>query len=313
MDKLIKDLTLYVDNRLATSSDKKIFFQFIKNLRKSKNVRFIYRGENNLNKHYNTDISNIPVLCQHIFLVGEKGKIFREEHFQEANNMFHIIWDKINKIVFPCSFKRQSQRFHVSNFIANNPEFEKYFSKEDNYYHFLEFNSAPIDVRNKIIDYYISLFHTMEINDNSNSYYLSSSSSIKVAHNFSNGGIILFGWIPTKDINNRSVAYKDVSVNVSFIQSLGLPTYQVPVFPRQNEICLKCGLLPHFIIGFKYENCFYINPTILNPWHDDIIYNGLDINQTDFFNNLTKTNYKSAFYFIDGYYYVEADKTITKI
>jgi hypothetical protein len=86
------------------------------------------------------------------------------------------------------------------------------------------------------------------------------------------------------------------------------------VYPEQKEIALRCGILPHFIIGFKAGRNFYVNPAIFRSMDNmekldtfrklctfkrSIICNGLEVDQTNFEEFCRKTNFK-RFYTFDG-------------
>ena len=123
----------------------------------------------------------------------------------------------------------------------------------------------------------------------------------------------MYGWLPRKGLKNRIIKYNDAEINNIFIKSLNLPTYQFHIYPEQSEICIKCGLLPHYIIGFQHNKRFYINPNTLKQWNDNIVYEGLDLDQKEFNDMFKATKLKQSFIFIDGNYYVISDKDVTVI
>lgn len=71
--------------------------------------------------------------------------------------------------------------------------------------------------------------------------------------------------------------------------------------------------MPHFIIGFQYDNRFYINPNTLKQWNDNIVYDGLDIGQEDFNDLFNATKLEQSFIFIDGNYYVISKESVIEI
>ena len=313
MDTLLKKLNLYVDADIASQAEKKGFMQFIERLKSSKGIRFVYRGESNLNEQYNSGLENISVLSQHIFILGEKGRFFLEDKLKKYDNSFEFIWKQFSQKVCKLNFRCENTIKHVENFLENNKEIKQYFSDESNKTNFINHKDLPEDKRMKVSDYYLSLLHTIGKSGNSRSYFLSSSRNISIAEEFKDNGIILYGWVPSQHLKDKTIEYKKMEKRKSFIKSLGLPTYNIPVYPKQKEVCLKCGLLPHFILGFQHSNKFYINPSTLNPWQENIPYDGLDIDQPFFMEKLKESNYKRSFIFCDGEYYVISNNEIFKL
>lgn len=99
-----------------------------------------------------------------------------------------------------------------------------------------------------------------------------------------------------------------------FIKRKGLPYYELPVYPDQKEVALRCGFLPHFIVGFMVGSRFYVNPAIsrsmdrmmglrsfkeLNEFKHQLIRCGLDVDQSNFEEFCRMTNFK-RYYTYDG-------------
>lgn len=302
MEKKSSKLSLYNKDHLLSQADENTFWEFFKNLKSSRKVRFIYRGTNKLKKQYNVETSNIPVLSSYIFMIGEKGKAFSDTHIREYNTL-KFIWEKINIIC--CTMTNDN---NVSKFLNKNQNFKEYFSDNNNKEHFLNLNTHPH--KKKIIDYYLVFLHTVGKRlGNDNSYFLSTSAGYETAHTFANnGGIILYGWVPRKGLKQQIIDYEDVNKYNEFIEAQGLPAYKIAMYPKQEEICLKCGLLPHFIIGFQDQDKFYINPNILTTrWDDNIVYNGINVDQTKFDEVIRHTRYKRTAFCYDGNYYILQD------
>ena len=196
-----------------------------------------------------------------------------------------------------------------------NPEIQQYFSNEQNRKSFECISDLPIEDRKKVADYYLSILHTIGKSANGMSFFLSASKNYMVADEFKGANsIIIYGWLPQKGINNHIIKYIDVEKSSSFVKKIGLPTCNVPIYPEQREICIKCGLLPNYIIGFQHDNKFYINPNILKTqWHDNIVYDGLDIDQKNFNDLLTKSKYSQSFIYYDGDYYLISENGVTGV
>ena len=314
MDKLLKSLELHLDDNRATQRTIDSFVLFIQKLKSSRRVRFIYRGNSNLVEYYKTNTENLPLLAHYLFCLADKGNYFYTNKTINIDNVFSLIWGIFHEKVIHKAFAQQKTIERVSSFLSNNPEIEKYFSNIHNKRRFENLSKLPIDNKKNVADYYLSILHTIGKSANGDSYFLSSSSKYNVADRFKGEhNIIIFGWLPKKGMKNRIIKYTDVEKYSPFVKSLKLPTYQLPVYPEQSEICIKCGLLPHFILGFQHNNRFYINPNTLKQWHDSIVYDGLDIDQTEFNDLLNATKLKQSFIFYDGNYYLISNKGKTEV
>ena len=309
MDKIFQSLELYLDDKIATQTEIDRFILFIQKLKSSRRVRFIYRGDSNIIKQYKTDSSNLPLLAHYIFCLGDKGRFFFQNKLVNINSVFSLIWDKFHNKVCKLNFNSDSTMKCVSDFLNTNPMFNDYFSDAHNKEHFENFSQLSIDKANEVADYYLAILHTIGISGNGNSYFLSSSTNYLVADEFKgDNNIIIFGWLPKKGLK-----YIDVKKNSPTVKSLNLPTCQAPVYPKQREICIKCGLLPHYIIGFQHNNRFYINPNTLKQWNDNIVYEGLEIDQKSFNDLLNSTKLKQSFIFYDGNYYFMSKQGLAEV
>ena len=314
MDKILKSLEIYLDDKKATQTEIDSFILFVKRLKSSRRVRFIYRGDSNIIEQYNTDSRNLSLLAHYIFCLGDKGRYFFQSKLVDINSVFSLIWDKIHNKVCKLNFASEGTMEHVSDFLNKNPMFNNYFSDEHNKEHFESLSQLAIDKANEVTDYYLSILHTIGKSGNGESYFLSSSTNYLVADEFKgDNNIIIFGWLPRKGLKDRIIKYIDVEKNSLFVKSLNLPTFQVPIYPEQSEICIKCGLLPHYIIGFQHNNRFYINPNTLKQWNDSIVYEGLDIDQKDFNELFNATKLRQSFVFCDGNYYLISKKRIAEV
>lgn len=304
--KMFKQFEFYVNDQSASQKEQQQFFSFIKSLKSSKRVRFVFRGNSNIIKYYDTDVDNIPLLSHCIFCIGDKGCYFLQKKLIDFKELFPVIWNKFNDKVCKLNFRSEQTKQHVLHFLKCNPEIQQYFSNEQNRKSFECISDLPIEDRKKVADYYLSILHTIGKSANGKSFFLSASKNYMVADEFKGtNSIIIYGWLPKKGINNHIIKYIDVEKSSSFVKKIGLPTCNVPIYPEQREICIKCGLLPNYIIGFQHDNKFYINPNILKTqWHDNIVYDGLDIDQKNFNDLLTKSKYSQSFIYYDGDYYL---------
>ena len=304
-----------MNDEVASQELRQQFLSFINHLRLSRRVRFVFRGNSNILDYYNTEVNNIPLLSQYIFCIGDKGHYFLQKKLIDFDNIFSFIWEKFHEKVCKLDFSSMQTKEQVTQFLKCNPEIPHFFSNKQNKKCFEGLSELPFMKSTKITDYYLSILHTIGKSANGESYFLSSSEKYLKADKFKgDNNIIIYGWLPRKGINKRIIKYIDVEKSSSFVKSLGLPTYKVPVYPEQNEICIKCGLLPNYIIGFQHNKNFYINPNIIKQqWHDNIVYDGLDIEQKVFNDMFTKSKYKQSYIYCDGNYYLISKNGITEV
>lgn len=116
--------------------------------------------------------------------------------------------------------------------------------------------------------------------------------------------MILVGWIPKKRISNKFIVTFDyLNLVEESISEINLPLWKESFYPDEKEITLKGGILPHYLIGYIYEDnngmkILEINPSMIdsktkcNSW----LNNGLPIDQKGFWNVLKKTNHTGGFF-----------------
>ncbi|MCK9157023.1 MAG: hypothetical protein M0P12_13180 [Paludibacteraceae bacterium] len=101
-------------------------------------------------------------------------------------------------------------------------------------------------------------------------------------------------------------------------EKCGLPIYLESFYPKQEEIALMHGFLPHYMLGFSYEDKFFVNPYVFHTMDTYEALNkysskdkrriirrfGLDVDQSNFEELIAKkTNYKHTFTLYDGFCY----------
>ena len=314
MDKILNSLEIYLEDKKATQTEIDRFILFIQKLKSSRRVRFLYRGDSNIIEQYNVDSSNLSLLAHYIFCLGGKGRYFFQNKIVGINSVFSLIWNIFHNKVCKLNFASEGTMKRMSDFLNNNPTFNNYFSEEHNKEHFESLSQLAINKANEVADYYLSILHTIGKSGNGKSYFLSSSTNYLIVDEFKgDNSIIIYGWLPKKGLKDRIIKYIDVEKNSPFVKSLNLPTCQAPIYPKQNEKCIKCGLLPHYIIGFQHNNRFYINPNTLRQWNDNIVYEGLDIDQKTFNDLFNATNLRQSFIFCDGNYYLMSKPGMTEV
>ena len=303
--KIKSDLTC--KGKSLTDEEEKIFNSFLESLKGSS---IVYRGlDDEYLKHvYNEDISNLLVLSDHLFLFGEKGKIFWHEFKFEYdfNNTDEICFKSILKTLKETfkyesndSVNRRMPGFKRNNCIA----IEEIISYDEQTW-CEKIGRLSEKAKRNVKDYYISFLHTVGKAGYGNySYFLSTTKKRTQAERFrhwdAKTGIIIVGWT-----NDKRIKCVDCHNLKKIVSNYGFPTFDKSVYPEQKEITYKCGLLPHFIIGFYYKDKFEINPYILEIDNiSDVRRNGLPVDQKDFLEKITKTNYKSYFNVCDCFYW----------
>lgn len=278
--------------------------------------QLIYRGDKNIHEKYNTDTKDLTMLSTLIFMVGDKAAYFREEKLKykiKDESIYSFLFDKFaDKVCDPQKFKNNQTQCVVDLFLDSNPQIRTFFGNKDNKVLFAKKIKESND-KDSIIDYYFSLLQLIGKSANGASYFLSSSKSFKIADFFRNDedkGIILIGWVPSKRKKKFIISYEDTEKLNTKIKGLELPIYERSPYPEQREICLKCGMLPHFIIGFLHKDDFVINPHLLDFMRNNdadvefknMLRRGFKIDQSNFNDWVSKTNFRFVSIFCDGEY-----------
>ena len=210
-----------------------------------------------------------------------------------------------------CNIKFTAPRTieEVSSFLISNKDFYNYFRKEANREDFLSrIGNLDEEEKIKVKDYYLSLMHIIGRSmSGNNSYMISTSTKIKIAEKFKKDGIMIVSWLPITERRYQFIKYSEVNNLNEEIINMKLPYYVKTPHIEQNEICVKCGLLPHYIIGYSHEDSFIVNKHLLTKFNmardlDSIINDGIKINQERINEILKETKYKRGFCCIDGCY-----------
>jgi len=293
-------------------------------------TRMIFRGENyqslkeKLSLYGNNDFNKLNAL---IFLIGEKGKVYRKEYKKKITNkkkkhpidsvetvLFKYIFHKLNSIL-----TKKKKKEVIKQFKSNNINLDEYFSNKENITDFLTKVSSTKNRQEKIRirDYYLALLHQIGgIGFYNNSFFISTTMDIKVAEEFASNNknsekIIFISWVnyPT---NQVGVTFNYLNKFNKSILSLALPTYSKSFFPKQKEVLIKGGLLPHYILGYirvdKKE--LTVNPNLFTTNRDfnGIIKNGFEIDQSNFNNAINETDYSGYFILDENDTYTDSNK-----
>lgn len=284
--------------------------------------RLIMRGESNQNlgRQFCVDTRNPVMLAERLFLTGEKARACwandwfvdpddtsRENFKKICESLFHYLYDgksgngkRADRIRFFCE-----RNVAFTKALENIPQIVKEYLKLDH----SDRRAANL--------HYLSLSHTINsLEYRRASGFISTTTNAQVAEQFTEDAMI-YGWVPrtTTMAHPARRTIDNVAVgNSKTLKEMGLPYPDTPVYPDQNEISIRCGLLPHFIIGFTAGRDFYVNPAIypaidrmheLNSFIELSRYRrhlqqwGLEVNQEGFEDFIRQTGFSRYFTF-DG-------------
>jgi len=276
------------------------------------NVSIVYRcvDSDYLQNQYNTSVDNIGLLSEYIFLYGVKGKLFYDKLDQKTMNLeideltnasLAYIYNKFQKIFVSQRIESEKTKEAVSKFKLSNPGFIGYWEKLSIEEWLSLIEKLDNQGKQQVKDYYIAILHTIGLAGyGRNSYFLSTSrrSDIGEFLHIPNDGIEIVGW---SKVGSKNVyTPKRFDRNAETVERLGFPVIKSDIFPEQEEITYKCGLLPHFIIGFFYDDAFEVNPYIFeSDSFLNVSQEGLPVCQAPFYERLKELNYRSTYIEID--------------
>ena len=300
-------------------------FEFYNMMSGSLYSRFIFRGESdrNLMGQFNVDTKTPGILSECLFMTGEKGRICWADN--EGINPDDVSTENFLRICMSLA-KYIDEGLRAGGKRAKR--IKTFCEKENKFYDGIKKRETFVDaydelkpeVKRKVNLNYLAVAHTIGDKEyKETSEYISTTTNTGIAARFAHDACI-FGWVPRniwkRKAGNRMIDYVDTN-QMSEIQSTGLPYCESAVFPNQEEIAIRCGLLPHFIIGYAVKQSFYVNPAIFNAidemhemgtFREKFAYkrriqlHGLVINQENFEEFCKRTNFKKYFTFADGDY-----------
>lgn len=294
------------------------FFNMIKWTR---GCSFVMRGESNENlmDQFGTDADHPDLLAKYLFMLGEKGRICWEnksyldpDDTREAN--FEAICKALARYIKEGCRGKSGRAQRMRDFYDRNEGFCRAFeSIGDIVSKYVKLKAKD---RRKINLYYLTVAHTINSYDyKKNSSYVSTTTDRNVAQDYALD-VCIYGWVPKMVISHAQMKTIDVvdTENYEFVKRKGLPYCNTPVYPNQKEVALRCGFLPHFMIGFMVGSKFYVNPAIsrsmdnmqemksfqeLNAFKHRLIMYGLDVDQRNFDEFCKMTKFK-RYYTFDG-------------
>ena len=289
------------------------FFDFVDKFCSAKRRTVLYRGSNP-EQIFQTKLFDIEGFSRILMTLGEKSHHFESNKYPLiciddcSIEVFELVFDRFHDKVCNLSFSNPNSLEKVKLFLEANPSINNYFSDGNNKSRFISTISELSDSKKRyVLDYYFSLLHTIGKSANGNSYFISTSKSVEIAEQFKNDGIIVVTWVPSSERNRQIICYNDINKLDKFIKAIGLPYYKTSLYKEQEEICIKGGILPHYIMGYSYKDSFVVNPNLITHVSssydfESLLKDGILTDQTHFDNVLQKTKYKGGFLCMDGFY-----------
>jgi hypothetical protein len=310
--------TLKVNGRALTKTQKKLFFDGLNKIHRE-NPTIVYRGDkkSTLLPLYHLRHNQFPsAFNDAIFLLGAKARQFTGDLATgpfaidiagAAGNEFQLIFRMLGNLL-SRKFPFGSLRFRVISFKKDESHLTSFFRTPENEDRFIQILETFEPVK-KITarDYYLALLHHISKSQYySSSFLLSTTTSFPLAHKFAWSGenadstdpIILFGWVPNNYEGVLSAPdFRTLKKKVD-LEAAGLPVYNRSFFPYQQEVTLKGGLLPHYLIGYLHhygaDEIFEINPAFFQTtatWAGD----ELPVDQSTFQERIRQTDFGRYF------------------
>lgn len=282
---------------------------------------FVMRGESNENlmDQFGTDANHPDLLAQYLFMTGEKGRICWENwKYLDPDDTrienFEAICKALARYIKEGCRGESGRAQRMRDFYNRNEAFCSAFESVDGMVS--RYEKLTAKDKRRVNLYYLAIAHTINSHDyRRSSGMVSTTTDGRVAEKFT-ADVCIYGWVPrptTSCARQNTIDVVDTE-NTDFLKRKGLPYYESPVYIDQKEVALRCGFLPHFIIGFMVGSKFYVNPVIsrsmdkmqemksfqeLNAFKHQLIMYGLDVDQTNFKEFCKMTKFK-RYYTFDG-------------
>lgn len=309
--------TLKTNGKVLRAKQRKHFFKCISKIQKN-NDNFIYRGDKKekLYSIYGLEKDDSDKqFREKLSILGTKANMFLLGLLDENtinidgadNNVFRRIFKMLANLL-----SRENPYGNVYKVVGGFKDREKeltdFFCNQDNQQTFIDItNNCTPEEQIIIRDYYLGLLHHISKSEYYPSLFLlSTSTDFSQAYRFawskekenSKNPIIIFGWVPYKYEGVLSVPDTRILVNKIDMEIIGLPVYEKRFFPRQKEVTLKGGLLPHYQLGYLHNDngdmVFEINPVLFET---DDFWDGkeLPVNQSAFHEYIQNTMFGRYF------------------
>ena len=312
--------SLKVNGIELTDSQKNHFFNCVNKIYKE-NYRFIYRGDkkDKLQLVYGFDDDDFnDDFANPLFILGAKAGMFAGHELPGINEIgivaadnrdFRLIFRMVSALLqreFPFGAIRSA----VREFRSREEGVKVFFTKPENEQQFVDITqSLSLPQQILVRDYYLALLHHISKSEYyASSFLLSTTSNFSQAYKFAWKGedansdrpAILFGWVPKQYEGILSVPDTYVLRRKIDMAALGLPVYEKSFFSNQQEITLKGGLLPHYLLGYLHvhegNEIFEINPVLFQT---NDLWDGIElpIDQSTFHQRIQNTLFGRYFSF----------------
>lgn len=285
---------------------------------------FVFRGESddNLMSQFGVDSRSPELLSKYLFMVGEKGKVcWENKRYLDLDDTskenFETICRSLARYIREGCRGANSRAQNLRDFYTRNEVFCCAFDNIDDIV--ARYEKLKAKDKRRVNLYYLAIAHTINSYDYKKaSSYVSTTTDGRIARDFTTD-VCIYGWVPKMENGHsqmKTIDFVDTGDN-EFVKRKGLPYCNSPVYPDQKEIALRCGFLPHFIIGFMVGSRFYVNPAIsrsmdrmqemrsfqeLNGFKHQLMKYGLEVDQSNFEEFCRMTNFKQ-YYTFDGVKY----------
>lgn len=309
-----------------TAAQARLFEERCQQLQKG-NCRVVYRGDRKgaVARRFGLEPAQIPGgFNDRLFLIGPKGRHFWRAVAEQgtantasidiadaSDTVFGRIFDMLQELLTVQRFSPGVQAA-IDRFKDKEPNCAQFFSLKKNKKILVKsVRGLPNRPRIRIRDYYLTLLHHMGASEfYPVSFLLSATLSWEVAWQFSTDArqkqdeIIFIGWVPWGvDTILHTFRFGGGWGRPDLMDQLGLPRYHRSFFPRQREVTLKGGLLAHYTLGYYHthqgQQTFEVNPYLFQIANDHWIKDGLPVNQRNFYQELSQTEYQRAYILLE--------------
>ena len=288
----------------------KCFEKAIEEKSKDESILLLYRATEYSKIEERLTNSNLKKenIFDRAFYFGEKAHFcsdnYKKKIFEDINDCSLITIGKIfDEIKYLLSEKRLKMRIKYLS-----KEFRNYFADVKNRENFISILSDS-DSHCKLLlrDYYLYLLHTgYTIKDDTP--LVSTSIKRSKAKKFGNKDKqIIFYYFVSQPFECSIIAPWRISEVIDLITQKNLPTYEPQgLYPEQDEISVKGGLFPQFILGIELvkERKFIVNPHLFqyeSLQFEDLIQYGIGFDQSDFAEEIKETKMSHSLHMdIDG-------------
>lgn len=297
-----------------TISQGKIFYRavhLLSDASKNKKVLTTFRGDSyaSLADRVGCESGWDGVIYQRTFYFGAKSKHFLENNKTVAKRRHLNSIEDVSEATFEFLFKKIAKICHADAYKghpfwdANRDIVELFTNPENRAYFLSRVNAASEEMKVLVRDYYLYLLHTAGRKGVADeSMLVSTSTQWLQAEAFVsrlNAGKIIYYYFVPAPFERYCITSQISTHAFDLIRYLSLPVYAFNsgLYPKQREVSIRGGLLPHFMLGILRVdlNEFVVNPHLLAMPEEDldsILVSGIKIDQSDFNDRIKETLYQ---------------------